>query len=263
MKRKISTQNKLLVVFGPTSSGKTRLSIEISKYIWGKFAVESEFINADSRQFYKFMDIGTNKIGGDILVKFKHHMLDIKEPNDKFKNEDYKNEVVKIIADIHGRNRLPILVGGSGTLVLDIVGKNHLLNLKYKKPELSYDTIMFIPDFDRNNLYRKIENNVDKMFDYGLYSEVLDLIKKYPDKGSQLEKTIGYSEFLIYCQDYNKDIMHLNNRDLENIARAIKSDTKKYAMHQIAWLKKLKNFVLVSDFQMIKPILDKFIQEYV
>ena len=98
----------LIVVLGPTASGKTAFSIELAHII-----PDAEIINADSRQLYKFLDIGTAKITRADMQGVPHHLLDVLDPKEEATAAWYKREAEKIIEDVHAREHVPILVGGS------------------------------------------------------------------------------------------------------------------------------------------------------
>jgi tRNA dimethylallyltransferase len=107
----MDTKPKLIVICGPTATGKTATSIEIAKNIDG------EIISADSRQVYKYLDIGTAKITEEEMQGISHHMINIVEPHEKFSVVQYKQMTHKIIDDIHSRGKTPILVGGTGMYI--------------------------------------------------------------------------------------------------------------------------------------------------
>jgi tRNA dimethylallyltransferase len=98
----------LVAILGATASGKTALSLKIAKMFDG------EIISADSRQLYKYMDIGTDKIPENKREGIPHHLIDILEPNEEFTLADFKRLTLKTIDDIYLRNKLPIIVGGTG-----------------------------------------------------------------------------------------------------------------------------------------------------
>lgn len=111
----------LIVVLGPTASGKTGLALDLAKRFQG------ELVNADSRQIYKGMDIGTNKMTDAFSTKkdindktvyltdgIPIHLLDIIGPDRNFTLAEYKAIALETIKEIQGRGRLPILVGGTG-----------------------------------------------------------------------------------------------------------------------------------------------------
>jgi len=109
--------DKVIVITGPTASGKTAISIELAKRIDG------EIINADSMQIYKYCDIGSAKPTIDEKQNISHHLIDILEPSDKFSTADYKVLATNCIKDILSKNRTPVLTGGTG-LYIDALTKN-------------------------------------------------------------------------------------------------------------------------------------------
>ena len=107
----MSRKKKLIVILGPTASGKTELSIKLAK----KF--DGEIVSADSRQIYKEMDIGTAKPSREELRKIPHHLIDIVKPNQDFSVALYKKLALKKIKEIHKRKKIPFLVGGTGLYI--------------------------------------------------------------------------------------------------------------------------------------------------
>jgi len=108
----------LVVILGPTASGKTGLSLKIAKMFNG------EIVSADSRQIYKSMNIGTDKIMPAQQEGIRHHLIDELEPNQEFTVSDFKRMAVKSIEEILRRRNLPILVGGTG-LYLNTILQNY------------------------------------------------------------------------------------------------------------------------------------------
>lgn len=104
----VTEKKPLISILGPTASGKTALSIEVAKRFNG------EVISADSRQVYKYMDIGTAKITPAEMEGIKHHMLDVVDPSKEFTLADFKRQAIKAINEIHTRKKVPILCGGTG-----------------------------------------------------------------------------------------------------------------------------------------------------
>lgn len=105
----------LLVIVGPTASGKTHLALEIAQQYDG------EIISADSRTVYKGLDIGTAKPTKKEQSRIPHHLIDVVEPNQTFTVWDFQQLAKKAIADIRARGKLPILVGGTGLYIDSIV----------------------------------------------------------------------------------------------------------------------------------------------
>lgn len=109
----------LLVILGPTASGKTRLGVELAR------ALSGEIVSADSRQVYRGMDIGTGKDLAE-YGEVPHHLIDIVEPGYEFNVFQFQRRFLDAFADITLRGRLPILVGGTG-MYLEAVLKGYRL----------------------------------------------------------------------------------------------------------------------------------------
>jgi tRNA dimethylallyltransferase len=141
---KESDKKPLLVILGATASGKTDLSIEIAKKYNG------EIISADSRQVYRYMDIATAKIRENETENIPHYMIDIIDPDQEFTLADFVDRAKKHINDISKRNKLPILIGGTG-LYIRAICEN------YQIPSVP-------PDYE---LRKKLENEIiEKGEDY-------------------------------------------------------------------------------------------------
>ena len=109
------TKIPLIVVAGPTASGKTSLAIDIAK------ALDGEIVCADSMQIYKYMDIGTAKATKEEQAQCPHHLMDIVEPDCEFSVADYTELAHKTISDIVLRGKTPIMCGGTGLYIDSIV----------------------------------------------------------------------------------------------------------------------------------------------
>jgi tRNA dimethylallyltransferase len=120
---------KILVVLGPTSTGKSDLAVKLAKLFKG------EIISADSRQVYKGMDLGTGKITKKEMAGISHYMLDVVSPKSIYNVSKYKIKAQKIITNILNRNKLPIICGGTG-FYIDAVVNNIVLPDVLPNPEL-------------------------------------------------------------------------------------------------------------------------------
>ena len=100
-------KDKVIIIAGPTASGKTDISIRLARVFDG------EIISADSMQIYKHMDVGTAKIKREEMNGIKHHMIDIIEPDQNYSVAEFQNECRSIIKDITSSNKLPFIVGGT------------------------------------------------------------------------------------------------------------------------------------------------------
>jgi len=136
---------QVLVILGPTASGKTRLGVELA------MALDGEIISADSRQVYQGMDIGTGKDLDEYRLgrkKIKHHLLDVVKPNTKFDLAKYQKLAFKAITEVLGRGHLPIIVGGSGLYLQAVVDNYQLAKVK--------------PDLQQRALWEKL--TAEKLF---------------------------------------------------------------------------------------------------
>jgi tRNA dimethylallyltransferase len=153
---------RLIAIVGPTGIGKTRLAVRLA----GKF--NGEIVSADSRQVYRYMDIGTAKPSPQELEQVPHHLIGIIDPGEEFSLAQFQELACKAIADIHQRGRLPFLAGGSGL---------------YVKAVLEGWVIPGIPpdkDFRYNREKYANENNTDE-----LYAE---LIRIDPDAAAKIDR---------------------------------------------------------------------------
>ena len=108
-------KQKVIVICGPTASGKTKLSIEIAKKIDG------EIVSADSMQIYKEMNIGTAKPTLEEMQGIKHYLLDFVSPNERYSVAEYKKDAINAIEEIIKRKKVPIVVGGTGLYINSLI----------------------------------------------------------------------------------------------------------------------------------------------
>ena len=173
---------KLLVIYWPTACGKTALTIELAKKYNG------EVINADSRQIYRGMNIGTGKVTEEEMQGVPHHLLDILDIHEMYGVGEFAPEARKIIADITARSKLPILSGGTG-LFIDAVIWNFTI------PEVPADwdyrdELEAFRDKEGNEALWEKLNAVDPD-----YAKVLDPRNyRYVIRGLEVWKATGHSK---------------------------------------------------------------------
>jgi tRNA dimethylallyltransferase len=122
--------NKVIVILGPTSGGKTKLAVSLAQKFNG------EIVSADSRQVYKGMDIGTGKDLAEYKIgnkKIKYHLIDVVSPKTEFNLAKYQKLAYQAIDDILSRGKLPIIAGGSGLYIQSIVDGYQLSAVKPDK----------------------------------------------------------------------------------------------------------------------------------
>lgn len=129
---------KVIVICGPTASGKTALSIELAKQI------DAEIVSADSMQIYKEMDIGSAKPTKEEMEEIPHYVLDFVSPEERYSVADYKKEAIQAIEKIIAKGKIPIVVGGTGLYIDSLV-----YGIEY--PEIEYNPIY------REQLEKRVE----------------------------------------------------------------------------------------------------------
>src|SRR5680860_727000 len=105
----------IVAVVGPTASGKTGLALDLASRL------PVEIVNADSRAFYRGMDIGTAKPGASERARVPHHLIDILDPDEPMSISLFQHLAMERISGIHGRGRIPVLVGGTPQYVNAVV----------------------------------------------------------------------------------------------------------------------------------------------
>ncbi len=279
---------KVIVIGGPTASGKSTLAVELAKKIDG------EIISADSMQIYKDMNIGTAKITKEEMQGIKHYMIDFVSPSERYSVSSYKKEAEKCIEEILGQGKIPIICGGTGLYIDSLIygiefleeeidetyrsklneiakseGLERLYNmaveidpeamqkiskndqkriirvleiyhktgktktqqdLESRKNGVKYDYRVFAINMDRQLLYNRINERVDKMIEEGLIEEVKSIIDKYEEFPTAMQG-LGYKEVVEYLN---------GNIDKEEMIEKIKMETRRYAKRQITWFKKNK-----------------------
>jgi tRNA dimethylallyltransferase len=275
--------SRILVVTGLTGSGKTRFSIFLSRLLDG------EIISADSRQLYRYMDIGTAKPSRAELEAVKHHFIDILNPDEDYNAGRFAKEARPVIDDIIARNRMPIVVGGSGLYIESLIdgffegpsadidfreryherykkegGEVLLQELRIVDPDaaskmhptnirriiralevyhitgtpisslqrdtkpIQCPTYFVALDWDRELLYRNIDDRVEKMLDGGLIAEVESLQKQDYSKNLNALQTVGYKEVFQYLEG---ELTH------DQMVELIKRNSRRYAKRQLTWFR--------------------------
>jgi len=278
-------ERKVIVIVGPTCSGKTELGLLLAG------AINSEIISADSRQFYKHLNIGTAKPGQNILRKIKHHFIDSLNPGEYYNASKFEKDALGICEKLILNNKIPIIVGGSGLYIkavidgifnsadLDVDYRNYLINQKElfgneyiynelikvdpesaskmlpqnwkrvlralevyhqtgekiwkqqqkHKRSLNLKFYQYGLKWEREKLYRNIEERVDKMIKDGLVEEVINILTIGFDKNLNSLNTVGYKEIISYLDE---------EITFERAVELIKRNTRRYAKRQLTWFRK-------------------------
>ena len=172
-------QNPLLIILGPTASGKTKLAVKVAD------ALNGEIISADSRQIFRGMDIGTGKDLDEYMLNGKaipYHLIDIKKAGERYNVNEFKEDFFSIFQKISEKGAIPILCGGTGMYVHSIL-QNH----EYTAIPVNNELRDSLKNFDKELLRRKL-------FDYPA-----ELIKQ-ADQSShkRLIRAIEIAEYLMH-----------------------------------------------------------------
>ncbi len=132
---KKQTKPKIIVVLGPTATGKSDFAVEIALRLRSGQApkTEAEIISADSRQVYVGLDIGSGKITKKEMKGVPHHLLDVANPKKVFSVAEYKKLADKKIEEIISRGKIPIIVGGTGFYIDAVINDSQLPEVKPNK----------------------------------------------------------------------------------------------------------------------------------
>ena len=121
--------NEIIAIIGPTAVGKTALSFKLAERF------QTELVSVDAYQVYKGMDIGTAKATKDELATYRHHLIDIIEPNEDFSAAAFQEAARTTIEDLHERGKIPILVGGTGLYVQSLLEGYEFKAKRHSKEE--------------------------------------------------------------------------------------------------------------------------------
>ena len=195
---------KVVVICGPTASGKTALSIELAKKING------EIISSDSMQIYKNMDIGTAKPSNDEMQGIKHYLLDFVEPNKRYSVADFKKDAEKAIEEILEKGKVPIIVGGTGLYVDSLIYGIEYQNIKFDEK------------------YRKeLENRAKKEGLESLYNEAKQIDPQAMEKISANDQ----KRILRVLEIYKATGKTKTDQEIESRKNGVKYDYKVFAIN--------------------------------
>ncbi|MCX7917433.1 MAG: tRNA (adenosine(37)-N6)-dimethylallyltransferase MiaA [bacterium] len=272
-------KNKILIIGGPTASGKTEISFEIAKKING------EIISCDSRQFYKEINIGTDKPPEWMRKEIPHYFIDFLSLKDEFDVFEYNNLVIKKVNEIILNNKVPIIVGGSGFYVRTLLkGIFYLpLELKEKQKEIREK----LEKEKTEDLYEKLKK-IDPEIIEKIHPNDRYRIKRAIEVYEVTGKNMTYWRNQKYCKTLNEIgkvlyfiLMRERNQIYERIEKRIER------MFNNNWIEEVKNLKEYgyekflrekgpigykeildflngkNDFEEIKKIIIKKTKEYV
>ena len=186
---------KVIVVIGPTSVGKTKMGVALAKKLNG------EVISGDSMQVYRQMDIGTAKVTVEEMEGVKHHCIDILDPKDQYSVHDFQQTVRKQITEITSRGHVPIIVGGTGLYI-----KAALYDYTFSEMENNHDEINEkYKDYTNEQLYdylKQIDEESAKILHFNNRRRVLRAIEIYEQTGQKKSEIINEQEHICLYDAY-------------------------------------------------------------
>ena len=294
----------LILITGPTGSGKSDLSVALAKKL------NTEIISADSVQVYRGFTIGSGKITPQETEGIVHHLIDIKDPDEFYSAADFYEAAAPIFIDLWRAGKIPIVCGGTALYIhsliydLDFSEKpstelrnklNSLYNrrgleymvalLKDKDPGLAeavdlnnprrviraleriesghveteqlrkkregIDPLYIVLDWERQDLYGRINRRVLQMVEAGLFEEVEALYKAYGDEVKPMG-SIGYKEIVKYIK---------GEWDRATAIEKIQQHSRNFAKRQMTWFRKEKDAVFIPMSEMTKnAALEKILE---
>ncbi len=293
---------KVLAIVGPTAVGKTDFGIRMAcRY-------DGEIISGDSIQIYRGLDIGSAKPNEIELSQAVHHLIDIKDPKERYSVKQFQDLARQCIQEIGTRGKLPIIVGGTGLYIkaalydyfffdeeeeddpyegytnqqlYDLLmqkdpaalEKIHINNRKrliralniFEKHKQGiseikaaqehkpvYDCLVIGLTCERQELYRRIDERVDKMIHDGLLQEIQGLLDRGVTFDDQCMQAIGYKEFKAYSQ---------GNCSLEECIAEIKKDSRNFAKRQYTFFKNQLEMQWFEDQNLAIKTIDQWLDQ--
>lgn len=141
-------ERKVIVILGPTCSGKTAAALSLANRLG------SEVISADSRQVYRFLDIGTAKPTESELKLIKHHFIGTLNPVEAFNVSKFEEDALRIIRSLHKENKIPVVAGGSGLYIKALV--EGIFNTAETDEELRQELKTRLDNYGREFLYEEL-----------------------------------------------------------------------------------------------------------
>ena len=196
----IKQNNKIIVVLGSTATGKSDLAVQIAKKFNG------EIISSDSRQIYKKLNIGSNKITKKEQDGIKHYLLDMVNPDEEFTLYDWQKQCFQTIEKILEKNKLPIIAGGTGLYISSIL-QNYKIpktNSKLKK-ELNKKTLKELV-----KELKKVDKNID--IDFNNKTKVIRALEHSLSFNTSIVEERKTSdcpyEYLVFGIDIPREILY-------------------------------------------------------
>ena len=298
MDLKEKCKNKLIVIVGPTASGKSDLAVEIAKKFNG------EVVSADSRQVYKGMDIGTGKITKSEMQGIPHYLLDVSSPKRRFSVAQYQKKANDTIKKIYKKRKIPIICGGTGFYIQSVIDGIIIPEVKpdwkfrnlleKKSSEQLFQMLKYLDsrraeNIDKHNkrrLVRAIEIIVktkkhipilqkkekfdllilgitrDKM---ELQKRIKERLEKWLKQGiieevKRLKKSgLSWKRIEEFGLEYKFIAYQLQNKmEYNEMVERLQKAIENYAKRQMTWFKRDKRIYWLKDKKTAKMLIKKF-----
>lgn len=204
-------ERKVIVITGPTCSGKTALSLILAQRL------NTEILSADSRQVYKYLDIGTAKPSVEELSKVKHHFIDIYAPDVDFNASQFEIEALQIIHQLHQSGKIPIVAGGSGLYIKALV--DGIFNTVDTDEEYRQELLKQIEEHGKEHIYKQLEEvdpvSASKMLPQN-WKRVMRALEVFHITGKpiwQLQQDYDRGlelNFIQFGLNWNRELLYLN-----------------------------------------------------
>ena len=230
----------IIELLGPTASGKTGLSIELSEFLDKNIDQKIEVISVDSRQVFRDCDISSAKITTEEMQGVPHHGLDLVNPDEPFTVVQFQRYAFETIEAIQARGNIPVLCGGT-MLWLDAISENYVFSedkaidpetgelafeKSVEKAEPRWPVFKVGLHWDRAKLYERINQRAHLQFDGGMIEETKMILEKYPTLTNSAFTSFGYQEIKAYLDgelSYDEALALNQKRN------------RKYAKRQLTW----------------------------
>lgn len=296
----MGTKRKIVVILGPTASGKSDLAVRLGK------AFNGEVISADSRQVYRGMDIGSGKITKKEMEKVPHHLLDVASPKRRFSVSRYKALTIEKIENILSKNKLPIICGGTAFYIKAITENITLPDaspdwdlrrrLEKKGTECLHKTLkkkdpQRAKNIDTNNRRRliraleivlKTKKPVPKIKSKPIYNFLLLGIKKDQEElnrrievrlqerleNGMIEEVkelrrsgLSWKRLESFGLEYRWVARYLQEKiSYSEMEKQLFTDIKKFSKKQMVWWKHDRSIFWIKSFQEAEKLTNKFLE---
>jgi tRNA dimethylallyltransferase len=220
--------NRLVAIVGPTGIGKSRLALHLAGLFNG------EIVSADSRQVYRYLDIGTDKPRPQELSRIPHHLIDIINPDEDFSLAQYQAMAYQAIEDIHQRHKLPFLVGGSGLYVWALLEGWQVPRVS-PDPEFRYNLEKRAGDAGIDELYQelvRVDSELAQKIDRRNVRRVIRALEVYektktPFSRLRYKQAPAFHPFIIGLTADRSEVYHrIDQRIDEMVARGLVTEVE-------------------------------------